>query len=154
MSTTTYLPVQVSYHVRIAADEQRIQIRPKSSAGALQHYQLRDLEDTPDLARTTTASEAVRKPIPRPSLSRRFSQSIRWSWRPKPGNVEEEESIVNEHQSTETVKRVIKWRDWSCELDEDDVQGRENAICKESCITWAESAADIGRYWRFITSDD
>lgn len=89
------------------------------------------------------------------SLSRRFSQRIRWSWRPKAGDEEDEEpSVVNENLSTEMVKRVVKWRDWSGELNEDDVQGRENTICKESCIIWADSAADIGRYWRFITSDD
>jgi len=154
VSSTTYLPVQVCYQLRIAADEQRIQIRPKSSAGGLQHYQLRDLEETLQLAENTISAA---KNVPRTSLSlsRRFNQSIRWSWRPKVGNDEEEEpSIVNENASTETVKRVIKYRDWSGELDEDDVQGRENPICKESCIIWADSAADIGRYWRFITSDD
>ena len=154
MSSTTYLPVQVCYQVRIAADEQRIQIRPKSSAGGLQYYQLRDLEETLQLPEVVPS---VVQNVPRSSLnlSRRFSQRIRWSWRPKADDDEEEEpSVVNENVSTEMVKRVVKWRDWSGELNEDDVQGRENSICKESCITWADSATDIGRYWRFITSDD
>lgn len=145
---TTYLPVQACYQVRIAADEQRIQIRPKSAAGGLQKYQLRDLEERLELPEdlTPTVNNARR------NLSRRFSQSIRRSWRSKFSSEEEEKSIVNENESTEKVKPVVKQRDWSGELDEDDVdQGRRST---ENCIIWAESATDIGRYWRFITSND
>jgi len=148
---TTYLPVQACYQVRIAADEQRIQIRPKSAAGGLQKYQLRDLEERLELPEDVTPT--LNNPR-RPNLSRRFSQSIRRSWRSKFNTEEEEKSIVNENESTEKVKRVVKQRDWSGELDEDDVQGRGGPDCKENCIIWAESATDIGRYWRFITSND
>jgi len=140
--------------VRIAADEQRIQIRPKSAAGGLQNYQLRE-----DLGGKLELLEDVTPAVinaSRTSLSGRFSQSIRMNWRSKSNNEDEEESIVNENESTGKVKRVAKRRDWSEELDEDDVQnqGRRGQVYKENCIIWAESATDIGRYWRFITSND
>jgi hypothetical protein len=111
---------------------------------------LRDLEESLELPEdiTPAVNNAGR------NLSRRFSQSIRRSWRSKFSTEEEEKSIVNENESTEKVKRVVKQRDWSGELDEDDVQGRRSPDCKENCIIWAESATDIGRYWRFITSND
>ena len=105
VSSTTYLPVQVCYQVRVVADEQRIQIRPKSSAGGLQYYQLRDLEETLQLpeAIPSTVKNVSRSSL---SLSRRFSQRIRWSWRPKAGDEEDEEpKVVNENLSTEMVKR-------------------------------------------------
>jgi len=112
---------------------------------------LRDLEERLELPEDVTPTLNNAR---RPNLSRRFSQSIRWSWRSKFSTEEEEKSIVNENESTEKVKRVVKQRDWSGELDEDDVQGRWGPDCKENCIIWAESATDIGRYWRFITSND
>ena len=45
---------------------------------------------------------------------------------------------------------MTKRRDWSDELDEDDIYDRPSRIAKESCIVWAEAPCDIGHYWRFI----
>jgi hypothetical protein len=62
------------------------------------------------------------------TLSRRFNKSIRRSWSPSRRDSipespedEEEERGPSSPSSLERVKRASKMRDWSDELDEDDI---------------------------------
>ena len=64
----------------------------------------------------------------RRTLSRRFNKSIRQSWSSSRRNSaleenldEEEDSEPSSPSSLEKVKRASKRRDWSDELDEDDI---------------------------------
>jgi hypothetical protein len=70
-----------------------------------------------------------------------------------------EEGAIEEWggEFTEKVKRVSGIRDWSQELDEDDVYERppnRDRRAKETRIIWAEEQHDIGRHWRFISPTD
>jgi hypothetical protein len=99
----------------------------------------------------------------RRTLSRRWSQTWRGSWgsrrsfistatsTPETGMSEEWDGVV-----TEKVKRVSRIRDWSLELDEDDVYERPvyQEKPKETRIIWAEEECDIGQHWRFISDTD
>lgn len=86
---------------------------------------------------------------PRRSLSRRWSQSIRRSW----GSIRRasiDEGLEAEDRNTEAtgkLKRVSRPRDWSDELDEDDVHNysrhnwRQDLVSEEQscgwrCATW------------------
>jgi hypothetical protein len=98
----------------------------------------------------------------RRTLSRRWSQTWRGSWGSRRSFVStttsspEEDSIEEwGGELTEKVKRVSRIRDWSLELDEDDVYERPpDRRTRETRIIWAEEQRDIGRHWRFISPTD
>jgi hypothetical protein len=100
----------------------------------------------------------------RRTLSRRWSQTWRGSWGSRRSFVSTatsspEEGTIEEWggELTEKVKRVSKIRDWSQELDEDDVYERppdRDRRTPETRIIWAEEQRDIGRHWRFISPTD
>lgn len=53
------------------------------------------------------------------------------------------------------VKRISRPRDWSDELDEDDILlnfARPRSV-QRGLINWAEGPEDIGQLWHFIEDD-
>ena len=55
-----------------------------------------------------------------------------------------------ESEGTVKVKRVTRLRDWSYELDENDILPPK----VDTPIIWAETRYDIGVHWRYITEED
>lgn len=54
---------------------------------------------------------------------------------------------------TTKVKRVSRQRDWSAELDEDDIKQDCKAPgnkVNDSPMIWVEETCDIGRYWHYV----
>lgn len=98
----------------------------------------------------------------RRTLSRRWSQTWRGSWGSRRSFVSStstpEDGVLGwDGVATEKVKRVSKIRDWSLELDEDDVYERpvsRERKPRETRIIWAEEECDIGQHWRFISDSD
>lgn len=122
-------------------------VRSKSFSEAQYEWRERQFES---LEERCLAPEKV---VRRPSLSRRWSQTVRRSWGSRwsyASGTTDEGSEDWESEGTVKVKRVTRLRDWSYELDESDILAPK----VEPPIIWAETRYDIGVHWRYISEED
>jgi hypothetical protein len=107
------------------------------------------VEDSPE-----SNKDCVRR-----NITRQWNKTIRHSWgSSRRYSIESISSAQGEKEleewkrdSSTKVKRVSKQRDWSDELDEDDIRDcRTNSSLGSGPITWAEKPCDIGHYWHYV----
>ena len=167
---TIYLPIRIPTKPSLAIDDPPpLKPRPKS-VHETPHYQLRDNGVVPPLPTqfkppTKINEKSARDGLGR-SLSRRWSSTIRRSWGNRlswqfpasktDDDEEEEEQSVVWTEDTKKLTKVSRQRDWSDELDEDDVDVncRYRRKGRDRRIIWADKPSDIGRYWHYISKSD
>jgi hypothetical protein len=153
MVATVYLPIAVD-DIPLPKNSQNSKLfRRRTVHGTPPDY---PPDESGIMAVPTENIALTQKELNRRSLTIRWSKSLRRSWgsRSTRTSVDERETKELDCETTERVKSVSKIRDWSDELDEDDVynipryRGR-----RENRIIWAEEPCDIGQFWNFITHD-